>query len=344
MQSRHPDSTEATPWEHGAPRRPQREGALRILRWRRKSRCCGTPCARRSPRPPRQSPQSPFAMDSGTQPATEQVRNAVMEGYDGSKDPMDHLNCFRTHLTLQGASEALMCQSFPVTLRGDALLWFHGLPPNSICSFDELADSFLSQFASSRREERQPWHLVRLRQRTDESLKRFLDRFITEARRIPHLSDELKLNAFVATLAAGDFFKHLSHQRPQTFREAETIARAYITAEEANEAKRPERADRPPETSRASGGRKRDGDSQRFMERRKQQRPPPGPKKDYSRASLTPLNDSRTNILMQIQDERFFKWPKTPKGPSRQMTDKVLPAFTAVRALDRERRTTAAGD
>ncbi|GMH18430.1 hypothetical protein Nepgr_020271 [Nepenthes gracilis] len=107
-----------------------------------------------------------------------------------------------------------MCQCFPVTLTGDALLWFHGLPPNSIRSFDELADSFLSQFASSRREERQPWHLIRLRQKSDESLKRLLNRFITEARWIPQLSDELKLNAFVANLAAGDFFKHLSHQRP----------------------------------------------------------------------------------------------------------------------------------
>ncbi|GMH26332.1 hypothetical protein Nepgr_028175 [Nepenthes gracilis] len=159
--------------------------------------------------------RSPFAMDLRMQPLPSKFKMPVLEGYDGSKDPMDHLNCFRTHLSLQGASEALMCQCFPVTLRGDTLLWFHGLPPNSIRSFDELADSFLSQFASSRREERQHWHLVRLCQRQDESLKRFLDRFITEARRIPHLSDELKLNAFVATLAAGDFFKHLSHQRPR---------------------------------------------------------------------------------------------------------------------------------
>ncbi|GMH27986.1 hypothetical protein Nepgr_029829 [Nepenthes gracilis] len=196
--------------------------------------------------------RSPFAMDLRMQPLSSKFKMPVLEGYDGSKDPMDHLNCFRAHLSLQGASEALMCQCFPVTFRGDALLWFHGLPPNSIRSFDELADSFSSQFASSRREERQPWHLVRRRQRSDESLKR----------------------------------------------EAETIAREYITAEEANEVKSPERADRPPEASRASSGRKRDGDSQRFPERRKQQRPPPGPRKDYSRASLTPLNDSRTNIML----------------------------------------------
>ncbi|GMH29607.1 hypothetical protein Nepgr_031450 [Nepenthes gracilis] len=201
---------------------------------------------------------------------------------------------------------------FPSPLGVTLAALFHGLP-NSIRSFDELAGAFTA---------------VRLRQKgrrgnhgsgsaSDDKMKASsgFGPFHCEARRIPHLSDELKLNAFVATLAAGDFFKHLSYQRPQTFREAETIARVYITAEEANEAKRPERVDRPPEAPRASGGRKRDSDSLRYSERRKQQRPPPGPKKDYSRTSLTPLNDSRANILMQIQDEKFFKWPKRPEGP-----------------------------
>ncbi|GMH02614.1 hypothetical protein Nepgr_004453 [Nepenthes gracilis] len=79
---------------------------------------------------------SPFAMDIRTQLLPRKFKMMTLEGYDESKDPMDHLNYFRTHLSLQGASEAMMYQCFPITLKGDVLLWFHGLQPNSIRSFD----------------------------------------------------------------------------------------------------------------------------------------------------------------------------------------------------------------
>ncbi|GMH24846.1 hypothetical protein Nepgr_026689 [Nepenthes gracilis] len=94
-------------------------------------------------------------------------------------------------------------------------------------------------------EEKQPWHLVHLCQRLKESLKRFLTRFITEACRIPQLFDEMKLNAIIATFSVREFFKHLAHQYPKTFREAEAIARAYISTKEANETKRPKCVDCP---------------------------------------------------------------------------------------------------
>ncbi|GMH18429.1 hypothetical protein Nepgr_020270 [Nepenthes gracilis] len=42
----------------------------------------------------------PFAMDLRTQLLPNKFKMPVLEGYDGNKDPMDHLNCFRTHLSL----------------------------------------------------------------------------------------------------------------------------------------------------------------------------------------------------------------------------------------------------
>ncbi|GMH31592.1 hypothetical protein Nepgr_033436 [Nepenthes gracilis] len=66
----------------------------------------------------------------------------ILEVYDGSGDPMDHLNHFREHLNLQGLDETTMCQCFPLTLKGDAWIWFYGMPVDSICDFGDLATAF----------------------------------------------------------------------------------------------------------------------------------------------------------------------------------------------------------
>ncbi|GMH23140.1 hypothetical protein Nepgr_024983 [Nepenthes gracilis] len=138
-----------------------------------------------------------------------------------------------------------MCRYFPLTLKGNARIWFHHLPSGTISSFRELTDLFLAQYASSRRKEKQLWHLSHIKQKPRENPRRFLDRFVAEARRIPRIIEEIKLGSFISAFTYGDFFKHLAHKNPHTFRKAESITRAYAATEEANEAKRPERADQP---------------------------------------------------------------------------------------------------
>ncbi|GMH21488.1 hypothetical protein Nepgr_023330 [Nepenthes gracilis] len=170
-----------------------------------------------------------------------------------------------------------MCRCFQLTLKGDARIWFHHLPSGTVSSFRELTDLFLAQYASSRREEKQPWHLSHIKQKPKENPRRFLDRFVAEARRIPRIIKEMKLGSFISALTFGDFFKHLDHKNPQRFRKAESITRAYIAAEEANEAKQ---------------------------------------RRDYGPTSFTPLTDTRANVLIQIRGEKFLKWPKPLKKDS----------------------------
>ncbi|GMH21576.1 hypothetical protein Nepgr_023418 [Nepenthes gracilis] len=76
-----------------------------------------------------------------------------LDSYDGSTNPVDHLDHFHTHLSQQGLEDPVICRYFPLTLKGDAHIWFHHLPSNSIGSLRELTDLFLAQQASSRREE-----------------------------------------------------------------------------------------------------------------------------------------------------------------------------------------------
>ena len=44
----------------------------------------------------------------------------VMDTFDGSKDPMDHLKTFKALMHLQAVVEEIMCRAFLITLKGFA--------------------------------------------------------------------------------------------------------------------------------------------------------------------------------------------------------------------------------
>ena len=62
-----------------------------------------------------------------------------VKSYDGSKDPLDHLESFKTLIHLQGVANEIICRAFPTTLKGPARIWFSRLTPNSIGTFKELS-------------------------------------------------------------------------------------------------------------------------------------------------------------------------------------------------------------
>ena len=69
-----------------------------------------------------------------------------IETYDGSKDPLDHLESFMTLMHLQGVVDEIMYRAFPTTLKGPTRIWFSRLMPNSIGTFKELSAQFASHF------------------------------------------------------------------------------------------------------------------------------------------------------------------------------------------------------
>ena len=62
-----------------------------------------------------------------------------IDSYDGVKDPLDHLETFKTLMHLQGVADEIMCRAFPTTLKGAARIWFSRLTPNSVSTFKELS-------------------------------------------------------------------------------------------------------------------------------------------------------------------------------------------------------------
>ena len=74
-----------------------------------------------------------------------------VETYDESKDPLDHLESFKTLMHLQVVVDEIMCWAFSTTLKGPAKVWFSKLMPNSISTFKELSAQFASHFLGGHR-------------------------------------------------------------------------------------------------------------------------------------------------------------------------------------------------
>ena len=82
---------------------------------------------------------SPFTIPVNSCPLPQKFRMPQIESYDGVKDPLDHLETFKTLMQLQGVLDEIMCRAFPTTLKGVARIWFSRLTPNSINTFKELS-------------------------------------------------------------------------------------------------------------------------------------------------------------------------------------------------------------
>ena len=62
-------------------------------------------------------------------PLPAKFRMPLIEAFDGIKDPIDHLNTYKTHMELHGYQDLVRCGAFAITLKGSALVWFNKLLP-----------------------------------------------------------------------------------------------------------------------------------------------------------------------------------------------------------------------
>ena len=78
---------------------------------------------------------SPFTVAVQECPVPSKFHLPQLEPFDGLKDPLDHLNTFKTTLGLQQPPNEILCRSFPITLKGAAQEWFNKLLTSSIDNF-----------------------------------------------------------------------------------------------------------------------------------------------------------------------------------------------------------------
>uniref|UniRef100_A0A2N9G201 Integrase catalytic domain-containing protein n=1 Tax=Fagus sylvatica TaxID=28930 RepID=A0A2N9G201_FAGSY len=127
---------------------------------------------------------SPFIPSIADFPLPSRFKVPLLENFDGTKDPFDYLEAFKTIMQLQAVPEEVMCRAFPLGLRGSARVWFNKLESESIGSFVQLSRAFIDHFIGSQRRGRPPTHLLSVKQMEGESLRAFVHRFNEEAMKI----------------------------------------------------------------------------------------------------------------------------------------------------------------
>ena len=97
---------------------------------------------------------SPFILAVQECPVPSKFRLPQFEPFGRLKDPLDHLNTFKTTLGIQQPLDEILCRSFPTTLKGVAREWFTKLPTSSIDNFKQLGSAFVRHFIGGQRPKR----------------------------------------------------------------------------------------------------------------------------------------------------------------------------------------------
>ncbi|GFY92422.1 hypothetical protein Acr_08g0008180 [Actinidia rufa] len=237
--------------------------------------------------------------------------------YEGKTDPMDHLDSYKSLMSLQGCSNEVMCKAFSATLKGPTRSWFGKLSPGTIDSFGELSRLFVANFMSCRNRQKNASHLFTVHQKESESLKDFVKRFNQAVLEVEDPSDKVIIMAMMEGLQPGPLFDSLSKNVPETLSALQSKADKYIAAEELAEAKRRRRGKddhkrKEPNTRRAD-----------YREETRYKRPDRDPKRSNDRRprtpprrpefTLPPLNAPVAQVLSEIKHEEFVKWPEKIK-------------------------------
>ena len=111
-----------------------------------------------------QQTESPFTIGVLHFPLPEKFRMPQIETFDGTNDPIDHLNTYKNQMELHGYQDPIRCRAFTITLKGPTLAWFNRLPPSSVSSFTELSNAFFSHFIGARTYRKPSYHLLTIKQ------------------------------------------------------------------------------------------------------------------------------------------------------------------------------------
>ncbi|KAJ0963009.1 hypothetical protein J5N97_028131 [Dioscorea zingiberensis] len=285
-----------------------------------------------------------------------------MTAYEGKTDPSRHLKSFQSKMLLSGITDARMCRAFPATLEGKAQDWFVDLPSGTISSFQILADYFLAYFTNYSKQKKTPSTLLRVKQRRGETLQAYLNRFIDEAANVANLIQRMAVTILMEGLLESPFRFSLTLDPPKTIRALVIHVQKYINSDEIytsweEEARRipteiqkrkaHQSVNRKPTEIRKEGGSRKDHKSEhrglesstRPQRHMLQPREPSREGKIVRYDHHTPLNQTRSHILMQIQDQKILTWPEPARNPERQKNSKRYCKFHQARGHDTEKCT-----
>lgn len=157
----------------------------------------------------------------------------LMEPFDESKDPFDHLETYKTLMLLHDYSDGVMCRVFSTTLKGLTRKWFNSLQPNSINSFYELSQSFTGHFIRGRCYHRPATYLLNVKQAKGESLRDYVSWFNHEVMQVDDADEKVVLTVFMGRLLPTKFLCSLLKSPPSSMTELMVRAQKHMNTEDA---------------------------------------------------------------------------------------------------------------
>lgn len=174
---------------------------------------------------------SPFTAAVQECPVPSKFCLPELEPFDGLKDPLDHLNTFKTTLGLQQPPDEILCRSFPTTLKGAAREWFTKLPASSIDNFEQLSSLFVRHFVGGQRPKRTADHLLTIKQGEKETLRSYVTRFTRGMLEVDESDDKVQLMTFKAGLKSRDFVVSVAKKPSKAMAEALLKVQKYMNTE-----------------------------------------------------------------------------------------------------------------
>ncbi|CAA0825785.1 Unknown protein, partial [Striga hermonthica] len=177
---------------------------------------------------------SPLTPEITSEPVPGKVKVPQIGLYDGTSDPDSHLGHYTSWMDLHGASDALRCRMFSLTLGPRAQKWYHSLPPHSIWKWKQLRSAFRSHFIGAQVCLIPKESLANVTQKDDASVKDYIAQFNDRVQNMEPCHPETLLVMAIVGLKLNSIFRWaLCQNKPNTFQEFLARAQQHIIAEEA---------------------------------------------------------------------------------------------------------------
>jgi hypothetical protein len=132
-----------------------------------------------------------------------------------------------------GSDDDFAIQYLPLLLSGSTRAWLEQLEPGSICYRGDLRSIFIGHFQGTYTQPRNSWDLHNCRQRPNETLWQYIQRFSKKCNELPNIIDADVINAFICGMTYDALVHALGRETSRTMQELLDITTQYTTGKEA---------------------------------------------------------------------------------------------------------------
>ncbi|XP_061357139.1 uncharacterized protein LOC133301520 [Gastrolobium bilobum] len=222
-------------------------------------------------------------------------------------------------MLFNGITGPIKARIFATTLTGQAMTWITRLPRNSIDSFEDLAQTFRLNFATSKVHLMSTYALGRIRQKENESLRKYLDRFKDAALKVRGLTEAVHLHLIISGLDGDSPLARSINKNPvNNLEEFRRRSDKYIDMEDMQKIYVESRGRSP---TRRSPSKKNNKDrdhkeSKKAKDTRDKRSKNRSPRRKYD--DYTPLNVSRSKIWKEGKKNNKRKQRSRSRSPKRE--------------------------